>query len=349
MKKSLIAIIAAAAIATFSVPMFSGCSANVGYLLKTDENGNQYYSVGVEGNKLAMDGELVIPSEHDGLPVKEIESGAFTNTKVSKVTIPTTIEIIGTAAFAYNNSLKEVVFEEGSEIDTISWGLFGNCVSLEKVNIPSTVKTIDGYAFYNCRRFEQIDFPLTLEYINENAFEGCSALSSVEFPQSLKRIGDFAFYNCTSIQSIDLPDGMVDTEQPLLDENGEQVKDEKGNPATQFIPAVGAGSFHTCLSLKTAKIGAGSTVIESGVFGYCTALEEIYLPAGLKEIRGALYKSGQFYMGHAFHHDGALARIHFGGTQEQWSSVKINNTAVTVNGGTFDNSAISEEKLIFGA
>lgn len=348
MKKSLVAIIAAAAIAALSVPMFSGCSASVGYILKTDKNGNDYYSVGVDGSKLAMGGEVVIPSEYNGLPVKEIEDGAFSNTKVSKVTIPATVETIGNAAFAYNNSLTEVVFEEGSSLNVISWGLFGNCLSLEKVNIPPTVKTIDGYAFYSCSRFAQIDFPANLEYINTNAFEGCESLTSVEFPQSLKRIGSLAFYNCTSIQSIILPDGMVDTEQPVLDEDGEQVKDEKGNPVTQFVPAVGAGAFHTCTSLKTVKIGAGTTVIESGVFGYCSALEEIYLPAGLKEIKGALYRSGQFYMGHAFHHDGALARIYFGGTLEQWAEVKIDNTPVTVNAATYDNSAISQNKVIFG-
>lgn len=348
MKKSVIAIVAAAAVAALGLPVFSGCSASVGYVLKKDGDGNSYYSVAVSGSKLAMDGEVVIPPEYEGLPVKEIEANAFSNTTVSKVTIPASVETIGAAAFAYNNALREVVFEEGSQIDTIPRGMFGYCVSLERVNIPSTVKTIDGYAFYNCERFELIDFPVTLEYINTNAFEGCSALSVLDFPQSLKRIGNFAFYNCTSIQSVSLPDSMVDVEQPEVDKDGEQVKDEDGNPITHLIPAIGAGAFHTCLSLKTAKIGAGSTVLESGVFGYCPALEEIYLPAGLKEIKGALYLSGQFYMGHAFHHDSALARIYFGGTREQWEKVKINNTAVTVNAATYDNSAISEEKLIFG-
>lgn len=347
MKKS-IAIVAALAVAALSVPVISGCSASVGYIKKTDVSGNEYYSVSVDGNASALRGELVIPSQYEGLPVKEIEATAFSNAMYTKITIPASIETVGTAAFSYNYALEEVVFEEGSALEEIAWGMFGYCGKLQKINIPDSVKIIDGFAFYNCA-FKTIEFPKELERINVKAFEGCFSLTELTFPQTLQKIGNFAFFGCESLTSLVLPDSLIETQEPTLDENGNEVKDENGNTVTEFVPAIGVAAFHTCTSLKSIKVGAGVTVLESGVFGYCTALEEIYLPAGLKTIYGAIMNGSDIIVGHAFHNDGALSHIYFGGTQEQWQEVKTENDSVSSNGVEYSNKAVLNATVTFGA
>lgn len=338
MKKSAIVALAAAAAAMLCIPAFSGCSAQVGYKLKTDDNGNKYYSVAAEGFTSFLKGEVVIPETYNGYPVKEIEDQAFSGTSITKVTIPASVEVIGTAAFAYNSSLKEVVFAEDSTLEEISWGSFAYCLNMKSFTVPSSVKTVDGLAFYGCESLREINFSAGLERINIGAFTDCVALSSVTLHEGLISIGNSAFYNCASLESIVLPNGMHDTEQPLLDENGNQISDENGNPGTVVIPAVGAIAFFGCTNLDTVVLGEGITTISEGLFVSCTSLETLYLPSTLTQIKG-VYKSGSDVYGHAFFNVPKLKNVYFAGTEEQWEEVKANTDNIPYE-KVSDNSAI---------
>ena len=347
MKKSVIAIVAAAAVAALGLPVFSGCSASVGYVLKKDGDGNSYYSVAVSGSKLAMDGEVVIPPEYEGLPVKEIEANAFSNTTVSKVTIPASVETIGAAAFAYNNALREVVFEEGAVIDEIAWGMFANCSHLEKINIPDSVKVIDGLSFYGCSGLAGIGFPAGLEKINMAAFQDCVGLTELELPQKLISIGGMAFYGCTSLKSVILPDSMHPVTSPKLDSDGNEVKDDKGQTITETTPALGVISFFGCSSLELAVIGSGITTIEAGTFGNCSSLAEIYLPVSLNAV-GGMYSAGTTLYGHAFYNVSHLT-VHYAGTAEQWNVLKnnIDSSSVSYRDAISDNSALLNAEVVY--
>ena len=345
MKKSIIAVVAAALVAVISIPAISGCSAETAYVLKQDANGNGYYSVCLNGSKLAMNGELIIPSEYEGLPVKEIEPNSFSNTKISKVVIPSTVEVIGTAAFAYNNALQEVVFEGQSSLREISWGLFANCANLVSIVVPDSVKTVDGLAFYGCGDLSSVTLPEGLERINYGAFNGCESLASVTLPQSLTTIGSMAFYRCLSLESIILPDGMHDVSTPSLDENGEEKKDAEGNTVMRTVPAVGEGAFVGCAELALAVLGNGITSIEAGTFADCSSLSELYLPSSLKEVKG-MFSSGSDYYGHAFCHVGAL-KVYYAGTEEEWEEVSIDETDMTYKEDRSDNSALVKAEKVY--
>ena len=67
--------------------------------------------------------------------------------KITKITLPKTIQYIGKGAFCKMSSLKEInIPEEVHEIDLYA---FYGCSSLEKLTIPKTVDTIGEYAFAN--------------------------------------------------------------------------------------------------------------------------------------------------------------------------------------------------------
>lgn len=343
MKKSAIAILAAAGVAAFAVPALSGCSADMGYELKTDSEGNHYYSVSVSGFSSSLDGEIDIPEYYgegdERYPVKEIAEQGFAGAYVSKITVPSTVERIGTAAFMYCKNLTEIKFADGIDLAEIGWGAFGGCTMLGEIDLPASVKVVDGMAFYGCERLKTVTLPEGLENINQRAFEDCFALDGVIFPQNIVHIGSRAFYNCSSLSSVILPDSLRDTLTDSLDDDGNPVKDEDGNTVQLTIPAVGWGAFHSCTALKTAVLGANITTVESGTFGYCTALETIYLPAGLKSVAGAYFENGEFVLGHAFHSDVSLKNIYFAGDQSQWAAIEVENTPYKVQGETSDNSA----------
>ena len=80
----------------------------------------------VAGIGTCEDTDLVIPSEYNGLPVKEI----------------------GYEAFSYCRSLTSVVIPEG--VTSIGDYAFAVCISLTSVVIPESVTSIGSSAFSNC-------------------------------------------------------------------------------------------------------------------------------------------------------------------------------------------------------
>ena len=165
MKKKIIAALVAATITCACLPVLSGCSADVNYTLKTDDSGNQYYSVKCSGYTSSLKGEYEIPSEYNDLPVTEIESEAFANTSITKITIPATITKVGTMAFGYIRTLTEVVFEEGCQLEYLSVGMFYGCRGLESIEVPASVINIWHNAFTECLHLSEVTLHDGLEYI----------------------------------------------------------------------------------------------------------------------------------------------------------------------------------------
>ena len=102
----------------------------------------------------------VIPSEYDGHPVKIIMGFGFDGcTKLSSITIPETITLIGNWAFQ-------------------------RCQSLTSITLPAGVITIAREAFSNCPDLESIYLPKSLENIGYNIFQYCTNLKDIYYEGS---------------------------------------------------------------------------------------------------------------------------------------------------------------------
>lgn len=346
----MVAAFLAVVLCVMCLPLLSGCKAGLVYTLNTDEEGNKYYVLSSSGFASSLKGELEIPEYYgegeNYAPVTEIAQQGLAGTAYTKITVPETVKTIGVAAFSYDYSLKEVVFADGIEIEEIPQGAFGYCESLQKIVVPDSVKSIGYMAFYECENLSSVILPEGLEIIYAEAFEGCQALGEITLPQTLTTIGSLAFYT-SGLTEIVIPDSVRDIEITLTDENGDTQLDDDGNPVTSVMYGLGYAAFHTCESLTKAVVGSGVTVLRSGVFGYCPALKEIYLPAGLEEVEGAYYVESSFYYGHPFHNDTALTDVYYAGTEEQWKALlkKVDDTSVSSNGATYDNSALLNAQI----
>ena len=65
-----------------------------------------------------------------------------------------------------------------------------------------SVEKIDNIAFGDCKSLENVNIKNGLIEIGHSAFTRCSSLTSVTIPESVTSIGQDAFYNCSSLTNI---------------------------------------------------------------------------------------------------------------------------------------------------
>ena len=107
--------------------------------------------------------------------VTAIGDNAFGSCNLNALTLPESLEKIGSHAFSYNRVLKSV-------------------------NIPAKVKTIGAHAFYNCGLTELL-IPEGVQTIDNYAFE-YNSLQNLTLPSTITSIGDEAFRYNSDFQSI---------------------------------------------------------------------------------------------------------------------------------------------------
>ena len=158
---------------TFFSNKISGVTFEEGSQLKSI--GKRAFQLNYDSNHATMTGSLNIPPSVESVgfmafkealknidelnfgensQLKTIYSAAFAASHIKKVTIPksvTTIEKNQSQGAAFQSAgIEELIFEEGSQLETIDNAVFSQN-SIRKVVIPKSVKTINSLAFYRNR------------------------------------------------------------------------------------------------------------------------------------------------------------------------------------------------------
>ena len=84
----------------------------------------------------------------------------------------------GDWVFAYCESMKEFTFPEGVT-DTGNY-TFYDCLSLERVDLPDTLKTL-GRIFAVCPAVKEVSIPASVTTIHSTAFTGCKLIEVLNF------------------------------------------------------------------------------------------------------------------------------------------------------------------------
>ncbi len=202
------------------------------------------------------DTEVTIPSEIDGMPVTSIGEYSFTggdrptktdwavhpnayyNKKIQKVVIPSSVKKICAEAFSFNDSLSEVVLNEGLEI--IDEFAFADCPKLTEISLPESFSDFDLTSIENTG-IEELTFGSNLTYLELDDFLG----------SNLKRI----ICNAENIVV-----GKIDIDRSPLEEII-----FNGNAVFEDIDSV------TCDTLRRVTIKKGAdyeTVIDMNYIGF---------------------------------------------------------------------------------
>lgn len=149
----------------------------------------------------AATGTLSIPATYSGKPVVEIGREAFLNcTKLTSVTIPTSVQTIGWYAFSGCTGLTSISIPDS--VTTLDWFAFSGCTGLTSATIGNGVTCIDAAAFSGCTNLTTVTVGNSVTSIGWSAFKGCTKLSSINIPNGVTSIDRYAFYGCSSLSSV---------------------------------------------------------------------------------------------------------------------------------------------------
>lgn len=122
--------------------------------LSTEDGGFCIYSVHTDK------ANIIIPAEVNGNPVTEISDYAFGEGKYTYITLPDSVEKIGTAAFI--DCLDLTGISLGSGVRYVGNGAFVNCRSLETITFPDGTETIDGFVLGGCDNLKEVYVPASV-------------------------------------------------------------------------------------------------------------------------------------------------------------------------------------------
>lgn len=149
----------------------------------------------------AATGTLSIPATYSGKPVVEIGREAFLDcTKLTSVTIPTSVKTIGWYAFSGCSGLTSISIPDN--VTTLDWFAFADCTGLTSATIGNGVTCIDAAAFSGCTKLTTVTVGKAVTSIGWSAFKGCTQLSSINIPHTVTSVERYAFYGCEKLSSV---------------------------------------------------------------------------------------------------------------------------------------------------
>ena len=84
---------------------------------------------------------------------KDYNKGVFCYTRIKRITLPSTLRVLGDGAFYGCNRLKRVTFAEGSQLEQIGPHCFSS-TAIEEFQAPPSLREIGCEAFSSCSSLE---------------------------------------------------------------------------------------------------------------------------------------------------------------------------------------------------
>ncbi len=221
------------------------------------------------------------PQFIDGYEVCWIGAGAFSEAKVTELTISEGIYGISEYAFYQNSCIKKISLPESLGI--IEQFAFSQS-AVEEINIPSNVKRIEQGTFQKSN-LHSITFSDGVEFISKNAFSDCKNIGTITLPETLRFISENVFSN-SKIYELNIPGSIKKINENLFFRSditflniGEGIEELEKNALYKSkieninlpssIKNIKSNAFkNTAIDEITLPDGIG--IIESNAFAYCT-------------------------------------------------------------------------------
>lgn len=227
--------------------------------------------------------------------------------KLTTVSLPSTIERIGSSAFAYCPLLDNIVLK--NNINVIMDAAFEGCTGLSTIDIPDSVTGMGSRTFNQCTNLASIELGSNLIAIPATAFQG-TKITTLTIPATVVEInlgdgGQTSTFPTTLELFIVNPDNAVfeskdgaiytksdgklfawptakggeitlydDVKANMFDKNKNITKVTLGEGVT----SVGNYAFRQCTNLTEVTFSNTVTSIGSNAFNGCTSLSKVVMP-----------------------------------------------------------------------
>lgn len=231
-------------------------------------------------------GEVTIPSEIDGIPVRTVGSAQGSidlSSKLTGITIPDSVTRIANYAFWEPANLVNVTI--GSSVQSIGYGAFAYGGKLASIVIPDSVTTFGTYGFYQATNLASVVLGAGLTNIGKAEFYDCPNLRQIVIPSGVKSIGDYAFTFDTGLTNVVIGQGVTNI--------GKYAFQSCGNLPSVTVPGnvkvIGLNAFAECASLTNVVLHEGITDIGPWAFSACDSLMTATIPESVTNIPDSLF------------------------------------------------------------
>ncbi len=248
-------------------------------------------------------GHVIIPEkvEYEGTlyTVTKISSGCFRSATLTELTIPLSVNTIGSEAFASSDLARinglhtGMTFESGAfsdcklryvtlpgDLTKIPNNLFRN-TPISKIVIPKGVRTIGSSAF-SSTSLTEIEIPESVTFIGKEAFSNCRSLRFVYVPESVKTLTEGAFNACKVLQGV-VVSGPISSVEPSVFPTNDSIRIIVLPSSVTTIDSYGQSP-----KMRTAVMPDNVETINNLLY-QCHSVEEVYFPPTLRTLHaGAL-------------------------------------------------------------
>lgn len=175
--------------------------------------GNMAKYLGTEDNSVPWrDNSANITALVIGEGVAEVDSLVFEDTKITHVTLPTSVQL-DTSPFTICPTLESIEVASGNpyyySVDGVLYHnqakrliRYPSAKSGESYIIPDGIETIGGTAFRGCSNLTSVHLPESIYDIYQLAFSECSSLISIWIPAHVSAIEYDAFDRCKALSDV---------------------------------------------------------------------------------------------------------------------------------------------------
>lgn len=285
----------------------------VGLAYSEIERGKEVVGYAVAGKGSATGTEITVPETYNNKPVLSVVSRAFYGGDITKLSLPETVQSIGSNAFNGCTALTDITLpdsirhiepyafiDSGYYNDAANWESSALYIDNHLISVKSdisgklTVKegtiSVADFAIRNCGSLTEINFPASVVAIGYTSVNGCTEIENITVDANNTRYADSG--NCLiEISTKILIFGCKYTVIPadgsvkiIYDRAFEGINGLTGAVIPDSVTTIGVYAYSNCGNLQTVDFGNGVEEIGVGAFNICTKLKSIDLPATVKEI-----------------------------------------------------------------